>query len=272
MNGASQGIFMADFGRVSRKIMGVIDKLLCETFHKRTAQLPAGKYVSLCFDDFPKSAAKTAAPMIEARGWRATWYVSGSFMGTEDPNFGPLFDAEDLARLHQNGHDFGCHTFDHFDCRAAEADDIRAQCERSEAFLEQHGITEIKSFAFPFGAADLHAKSNMLRSDLALRGVKRGINRGDVDLGMLRACGLQDDCNGTDWAQAELNKLQDQDGWRIIFTHDVRAAPSPWGVTPDDFQAVLDHIERIGAEVITVGEMTDRIAAQAPASATNIAV
>ncbi|MEL6857219.1 MAG: polysaccharide deacetylase family protein [Pseudomonadota bacterium] len=262
---------MADLDYVSQKITGVIDKFLCEKLHKRTAQLPTGKYVSLCFDDFPKSAAETAAPMIEARGWRATWYVAGCFMGTEEANFGTMFDADDLAKLHQNGHDFGCHTFDHVDCRGAELAEIRAQCERSEAFLAEHGINEIKSFAFPFGSADLEAKRTMLRSDLALRGVNSGTNRGEADLGMLRACGLQDNCDGTGWAKAELDKLEDRDGWVIIFTHDVRSAPSAWGVTPDDYQDLLDHIERTGAEVVTVGEMTDRIAAQAQANDANVA-
>ena len=257
---------MTDLDYVSQKITGVIDKFLCEKFHKRTAKLPAGKYVSLCFDDFPQSAAQVAAPMIEARGWRATWYVAGSFMDTEEANFGTMFSAEDLKRLHQNGHDFGCHTFDHVDCREAELEEIRDQCERSEAFLAEYGINEIKSFAFPFGTADLEAKRTMLRSDLALRGVKPGTNRGQADLGMLRACGLQDNCNGTGNAKAEIDGLAKTDGWVIIFTHDVRANPSYWGVTPEDYQDLLDHIERSGAEVVTVGEMTDRIAAQAQAS------
>ena len=70
---------MADLGYLSQKIGGAIDKILCENFDKRSRMMPAGKYVSLCFDDFPQSAARIAAPLIEKRNWRATWYVSGAF-------------------------------------------------------------------------------------------------------------------------------------------------------------------------------------------------
>ncbi|MEL7540008.1 MAG: polysaccharide deacetylase family protein, partial [Pseudomonadota bacterium] len=181
------GCFMADLGYLSQKIGGAIDKILCQNLDKRSRAMPAGKYVSLCFDDFPQSAARLAAPMIEKRDWRATWYVSGAFEGKVTPEYGRMFDAADLQDLQLKGHDFGCHTYDHIDCRDASSDEIAAQAARSKAFLSAHGIHDTRSFAFPFGSVDLATKRLMGQAGPALRGVKPGLNSGNIDLNMLKA-------------------------------------------------------------------------------------
>lgn len=250
---------MTDLGYFSEKIGSAIDRVLCETFEKREEKLPSGRYVSLCFDDFPKSAVDKAAPMIEARGWRATWYVAGGFMGTDQPHYGTMFDAADLKSLVEDGHDFGCHTFDHIDCRHASAKEIDAQCRQNLDFLAAHGISEVNSFAYPFGTANLASKKNLSGDNLALRGVKPGINSGRIDLNMLKACGLQHDNGGIKRACQDLEALKQSEGWVIIFTHDVSAAPSPWGVTPAAYRTLLRAVEESGAEVVTVGEMVARM-------------
>lgn len=245
---------------ISEKIGGAIDKTLCEVFERRMCTLPAGKYVSLCFDDFPQSAAKNAAPLIEDRDWRATWYVSGGFMGQTDPHYGKMFDASDLERLRLNGHDFGCHTFDHTNCRQVDDNDIALQMQRNQAFFERHNIANVRSFAFPFGATNLSAKRQMAMAGQSLRSIQAGTNRDHVDFSFLKACGLQDDKGRTARALQELQGLKERDGWLIIFTHDVRDAPSPWGVTAEEYESVLDAIAASGADVVTVGEMVDRLA------------
>lgn len=250
---------MADLGYFSQKIRSGIDGILCRSMAKRTQKLPSGRYVSLCFDDFPQSAALTAAPMIERLGWRATWYVAGGFMDGEEDHYGTMFTEMDLKRLVHMGHDIGCHTFDHLNCADAKAEEILAQCDRNSAFLKAHGVKDIRSFAFPYGTASLASKKLMASTGLALRGVKPGLNQGEVDLNMLKACGLQEDQGGMIRALEELDQLRSNDGWLVIFTHDVREAPSPWGVLPEDFEHLLQSIQTSGAEVVTVGDMVKRI-------------
>ena len=250
---------MADLGYFSQKIGGTIDRVLCETLEKREYKLPAGRFVSFCFDDFPKSAVENAAPMLEARDWRATWYVAGGFLGKTEPHYGQMFDDEDLARLQRRGHDFGCHTFDHIDCRDASPEEIVAQCTKNMEFLAERGITDVSSFAYPFGAVNLAAKRTLAAADLALRGVKPGLNRGMVDLNMLKACGLQVETGGIDRALSDLETLSRTDGWLIIFTHDVCPTPSHWGATPQDYSQLLQAVEASGVEVVTVGDMVKRV-------------
>ena len=180
-------------------------------------------------------------------------------MNQAESNHGAMFQAADLQTLRRNGHDFGCHTFDHIDCRAASAAEIAEQGRLSAAFFQDHGIEDVRSFAFPFGSADLAAKKLLSSGGPALRGITPGVNRDDIDLNMLKACGLQHDQGGMKRALAELETLGEQDGWLIIFTHDVCDRPSPWGVTPADYADLLAAIDASGAEVVTVGEMVDRL-------------
>ena len=250
---------MADLGYFSQKIGDTIDRVLCETFEKRTFKMPEGRYVSFCFDDFPKSAAELAAPMLESRGWRGTWYVAGGLLGQNDPHYGQMFEDSDLQRLKRAGHDFGCHTFDHIDCSEATPELIEAQCIKNMEFLEARGITDVHSFAYPFGAVNLAAKRVLAPAELALRGVKPGLNRGTIDLNMLKACGLQENNGGIGRAMSDLETLQQSDGWQIIFTHDIGPSPSPWGTTQSDYSQLLQAVEASDIEVVTVGDMVKRL-------------
>lgn len=252
---------MVDLGYISRKMRAKIDGIVSRTLAKQPMQLPAGRYVSLCFDDFPKSSAETAAPMIEQLGWRATWYVAGGYLGTTHEHYGKMFDTADLFRLIRKGHDIGCHTFDHIDCANTDADELLIQCTRNQAFLSTFGVEEVHSFAFPFGAHDVASKKTLAPSRLALRGITPGLNFEIADFSLLRACGLQCDQKGLRRAMMELETLSQIDGWQIIFTHDVRDNPSPWGVTPADYASLLEAVQASGAEVVTVGDMVQRIRA-----------
>lgn len=250
---------MADLGYFSQKIGDTIDRVLCETLEKREFKMPEGRFVSFCFDDFPKSAAELAAPMLESRGWRGTWYVAGGLLGQTDPHYGRMFDDSDLTRLKRTGHDFGCHTFDHIDCREATPELIETQCIKNMEFLKAHGITDVNSFAYPFGSVNLSAKRVLAPAELALRGVKPGLNRGTIDLNMLKACGLQDNNGGIGRALSDLDALKRSDGWQIIFTHDIGPTPSPWGTTQGDYSQLLQAVEASDIEVVTVGDMVKRL-------------
>lgn len=245
-----------------RKVRRRIDETICLHADKRRRDLPSGRYVSLCFDDFPQSSAINAAPLIENAAARATWYASGALAGTKSEHFGAMFESRDLRQLIQMGHDIGGHTFDHIDCSRASELEIRAQCARNQAFLTAHGVAEIKSFAYPFGNVDLSSKRVLSESGMALRAITTGTNRGSADLGMLKACGLQDDQGGATRALHELARLKRSQGWLIIFTHDVRPNPSPWGVTPSVYEHLLKAVTASGAEIVTVADMLGRLSPQ----------
>ncbi len=251
--------FMSDRGALSKKLRNAVDGVLCQSLVKRPHALPSGRYVSLCFDDFPQSAAVNGAPLIEARDWRATWYVSGGLCGTEHERFGEMFTQADLRRLIRNGHDIGCHTFNHIDCSDASRAEIIGERERNAAFLSSFGVLDVQSFAYPYGAANLDCKRAMDSEAMALRGGKPGLNRGVADFNMLKATGLQTDRGGILRALEDLESLSNSDGWLILYTHDVQDDASDGGITPDDLDQVLQAIEASGADVVTVSDMVQRL-------------
>lgn len=250
---------MTSFTAIRQKLIRIVDQNLCRVFYRRNAVLPEGRFVSFCFDDFPKSSADIAANMLETRGWRGTWYVAGSFEGTVDPYLGKMYEQRDLERLHQNDHDIATHTFNHRDCTEIKIAEISAQWTRNDDYLKSRGIEEVSSFAYPFGEVSLSAKRAHAKYNCALRGSKPGLNQRSADLNLLKACGIQQNLGGTARAQRELEKLSRKDGWLIIFTHDVREAHSPWGVTPENFNELLTLVEQSGAEVVTVAQMMQRL-------------
>lgn len=224
---------------------------------KRT--LPKGWYVSICFDDFPKSAVTHGKPELDRRGWKATWYAAGGMMGTDHAEHGRMFDPGDLQALKGDRHDIGCHTFSHMDCAPASNEVVLRDLGRNHAFFRKHRLTRAKSFAFPYGRLDISSKRLLMRRMPALRGVRPGIHGGTIDRGLLKATGIEEHNGGTTLALNQLASLSGESKWLIIFTHDIAQTPSRWGCTPEDFVHLLDAVEKSGAEVVTVASMLDRI-------------
>lgn len=246
----------------SYKLIGLvhkIDRLATRHLQKRLMDLPSGRYVSLCFDDFPAISAGFAADRIEARDWRATWYVCGGLEGKFDPTYGRMFGPDDLERLRQADHDIGCHTFDHIECAEASLSEMQDQISKNQIYLKSRNCPPCSSFAYPFGEANLSNKRFMTEFGIAQRGTQVGLMRDKADLSMLPAIGLQDCLGGIGTAMHYLDQLSKSQGWLVIFTHDVRKNPSPWGVTPEDFETLLSRIEASGAKVVTVGDMVTRL-------------
>ncbi len=221
--------------------------------------LPRGRHVSICFDDFPKSAVTEALPALTRRGWKATWYAAGGMMGTDHHIHGRMFDAGDLQRLKREKHDIGCHTFSHMDCAPASDEAVLRDLGRNHAFFRKHHLPRAKSFAFPYGRLDVSAKRLLMRRMPALRGVRPGVHNDAADLGLLKATGIEDHNGGTSLALDQLASMKGDRDWLIIFTHDIADNPSRWGCTPRAFEQLLDAIEASGADVVPVSGMLERM-------------
>ena len=217
--------------------------------------------VSFTFDDFPNSAAGAGAQALERRGWRGTYYASGGFAGAET-HLGPMYDADDLARLHAAGHEIACHPVAHSDSAAAGAAATDADCARNRAFLKQAGHdAPLDTFAFPYGEAAVTAKPALLRRYRALRGVRPGVNRTGADRGLLKAVPLDGGEAGLERALDWIEDAALTPGWLIFYGHDVREDHGPWGCTPDFLETVCNAVARTRFDVATVRQALDLIEA-----------
>lgn len=210
--------------------------------------------VSFSFDDFPKSAATIAAPALEQRDWRATYYAAAGFAGGET-HHGAMFDTADLHRLTQAGHEIGCHTYGHIDCATAALADIMRDVERNARALSAMGYEgALDSFAFPYGEARPEVKRALGSRFSTLRGVRAQINRGNADRHLLNAIPLDGGEAGIQRAVEAAEALVHHPGWLVYYGHDVQDSPTEWGCTPEQFDHVCDAVERSGARVLPVAD------------------
>lgn len=199
-----------------------------------------GGVVSFTFDDFPRSARINGGAILEKFDKRGTYYAAMGLAGTASP-LGPMFDADDLRAVHAQGHEIACHTYSHRDCCRAAPNEIAAEIERNAAALAELIDAPLDNFAYPFGGVSLTAKNALAGRFASCRGTGRGLNQGTVDLADLLATSIY----GQDFDRDALCQLIDDaqaaNGWVIFYTHDIADAPSPFGCTPAQFQAIVAY-------------------------------
>lgn len=243
-------------------VAGKVKRFKARALARRPARLQLDRpLVSFSFDDFPRSAAREAAPRLEAKGWRGTFYAAAGMAGGAN-HLGRLYDLGDLHRLARTGHEIGCHTYAHPDASRIGADALSAEVERNARCLRLAGFDgALSSFAFPYGEATPEAKARLAPRFLAMRGVRPGVNRTGSDLNLLNAVPLDGGEAGLAAALRQLDAAARRPGWIVFYGHDVRDAPSEWGCTPAFFETVIEAVAGTGADVVTVSEGARRAGA-----------
>jgi peptidoglycan/xylan/chitin deacetylase (PgdA/CDA1 family) len=217
----------------------------------------AGPMVSFTFDDLPKSAATTGADILEAHGAHGTFYVSGGLVGVTTPEWA-AGDASDLLSLRRRGHEIGCHTFSHLDCGQAPAGLAAGDVERNLEALRALGAPEPRTFAYPYGDVSTPAKAALGSRFSLLRALHHGLIDRGSDLNQAPAVGIEGP-PGEQAARGWLRRALAQRAWLILYTHDVREDPSPFGCTPAALARLLDEALAGGAEIVTVAEGCRRV-------------
>jgi hypothetical protein len=94
------------------------------------------------------------------------------------------------------------------------------------------------------------------------RSVRRGVLRAGADLAQAPAVGLAG-AEAEDVARRWLQRAAAETAWIIFYTHDVRADPSAWGVTPEALARSIDVALGAGVEIVTAAEGARRMRADA---------
>ncbi|RZJ88309.1 MAG: polysaccharide deacetylase [Brevundimonas sp.] len=236
-----------------RSLKGKLRRRLAKLTHRDPARLRLDRpTVSFTFDDVPASAVHNAAPILEERGARGSWYVCAGLFG-QDGHMGRFADAGEIGGLVERGHEVGCHTYKHIDCARAHEDDLIADVERNDDILRSLGA-EPTHFAFPYGELSSRAKAVLGDRYGSLRGVQSGIVRDGGDRNQLPSVGVQGP-GGEAQGHAWLDRLAQGGGWLILFTHDVRETPSPFGCTPEALARLADSALKRGFAIRTVADV-----------------
>lgn len=214
---------------------------------------------SICFDDFPVSAAVNGARILEEHGVRGTFYAAVGLVGSIGPcgrNFAPT-DARFLAR---RGHEIGNHTYAHADCARTATNDAVSDIDTNGQTLLGLGCHgPIETLAYPYGETTGALKRQLADRFACARGVLPGLNVGRTDLMQLRAYPLFGR-GAIKRVHAALARAVEQKAWVIAFTHDVTESPSRWGTRASDLEALLQAAETLGVTVTPVREaLAERI-------------
>lgn len=246
---------MSDTYQPAGGLIGKVRRLAARAGSRRPIDIAITEpIVSFTFDDFPRSAALVAAPMLERRGWRGTYYTAMGFLSTTT-HLGAMMQRGDIEALHARGHEIACHTFAHLDASHSEPEVFADDCERNCAELMDLGILRPHtSFAFPYGEATPAIKQELQARYGALRGVRHGINRKGDDMNLLKAVALDGGKAGLDKALRAIHEARREPGWLIFYGHDVRDNPSDWGCTPEFLATICAEVDAQDLPVLTVGE------------------
>jgi peptidoglycan/xylan/chitin deacetylase (PgdA/CDA1 family) len=121
--------------------------------------------VAITFDDAYRSVLTEALPLLEARGWPFTVFVSTEAI---DAGYGGFLSWDELRRLGDHGATFGNHSVSHTHLVRRETDEtegawlrrITAEITAAAARLEDEvGAGLIPAFAYPYGEYTVEVKA-----------------------------------------------------------------------------------------------------------------
>jgi peptidoglycan/xylan/chitin deacetylase (PgdA/CDA1 family) len=249
-------------GRLSREHMPLHSwSKLQRYYRRRSASLvfrrplaihPSRPLISFTFDDFPRSALLVGGAILNSLGVAGTYYASLGLIGKKEAS-GQMFVADDLATLFGQGHELGCHTFSHCDSWETETKAFE------ESILENRAVlgrllpgAEFKTFSYPISLPRPHTKARTAAHFLCCRGGGQTLNAGRADLNQLSAYFLEKSRDRIQEIKEIIDRNQQVRGWLIFATHDISDSPSPFGCTPEVFEAVVRYAISSGALILPV--------------------
>ncbi|HEY3887837.1 MAG TPA: polysaccharide deacetylase family protein [Caulobacteraceae bacterium] len=242
-----------------RSLKGKLRRRLVRLAARRPAKRGPGRaMVSFSFDDAPVTAVSEGRAALESRGLHGTYFVAAELAGRTGP-MGLNASADALMQAAAAGHEIACHTYSHLDCGQADRAAIEADVARNSAALGAWGAAPATTFAYPYGDVSLAAKRALGgRYDL-LRGLHHGLVEAGTDLNQAPAVGIEGP-EGEVLVREWIDRAIERRAWLIVYTHDVVAAPSPFGCTPGALNRLIDHALAHQAEIVTVAEGARRLA------------
>ena len=238
---------------------GVLRKAARHHRSKPFAMGNATPLVSFTFDDVPDSAYSNGAAILEQYGLRGTFYIAAGTLGSVEKDW-RVIGQEQVRRLHEHGHEIGCHTFSHARVDQLGASGLEQECRRNRDRLRElcPGVL-VTNFCYPYGRASLPRKLELQKRFDSCRGIYEGVNAGIVDLGMLRVIELYDRTLTRDKLDRVLRDTRAGNGWLIFYTHDVAEPPSWIGASPRLLRQTIEAVQGANMQCLPIRDALDAI-------------
>jgi peptidoglycan/xylan/chitin deacetylase (PgdA/CDA1 family) len=232
-----------------------VNNRLARHLHSAPFRLPGtGPMVSFTFDDIPKSAATVGAPMLAEYDARGTFYISGGLVDQWSGHWTGA-SGDEIVGLHRSGHEIACHTFSHLRAIDLDAAAMTAENERNRRYFSALDPSiKIENFAYPYGLGSVARKRQLGKVFRSSRSIIPGVNSGTVDLQYLRSTPLIETNIDRDGVDRAFDEAVARNGWLIFYSHDVKAAPSPYGCSPALLRHALEAASRRKIPILSVAE------------------
>ena len=219
--------------------------------------------VSFTFDDFPRSAYDAGGTILRTHAFRGTYYAALGLMD-RTTTVGRIFSREDLLNLVADGHELGCHTFDH--CHSWNTapevfeKSIVANRRRLTELLPE---VQFKTLAYPISGPRPGTKRRAARHFPCCRFGGQTYNADVTDRGLLSAYFLEQGKHEPDAIKRIVDTNAEACGWLIFATHDVCESSSRFGCSPRLFEDIVRYASRSGARVLPVSDAWNLVCGRA---------
>ncbi|UOA10189.1 polysaccharide deacetylase family protein [Methylobacter sp. S3L5C] len=242
------------------RIQSRYQRTISDLFFKRSITMHnSAPYISFTFDDFPRSALDTGGDILLKFGLKGTYYASLGLMGTEGPT-GMIFSIKDLKEFFTQGHELGCHTFDH--CHSATTS---PQVFEDSIIKNKQTLTALfpganfRSFSYPNVGPRPGIKRRTRKYFDCCRSGGQTFNTDTVDLNLLKSYFIEHSRNNLDAIKYVIDQNSRANGWLIFAAHGISEVPSPYQCTPAFFEQIVKYCSDSGARILPVAEALDSI-------------
>mgnify|MGYP003385607330 CR=1 FL=1 len=242
------------------RIAGRYQRAVSEYLGRRHAAIVLDRpYISFTFDDFPRSALHTGGSILSQFGVRGTYYVSLGLLDSMAPT-GEICSLDDVNLVLAQGHELGCHTYSHRHAWDTPPSDFeRAILQNRQLLAELVPGAKFESLAYPIAGPRWSTKTCAGKHFRCCRGGGQAGNAHRVDLNHLKSFFLEKSRDDFGEVQRVIDANKKACGWLIFSTHDIDAAPTPYGCTPEFFGRVVRYSVESGAAVLPVARTLDRV-------------
>ncbi len=211
----------------------------------------AAGFVSIVFDDGRRSSYDIALPILDNAGLKSSHFIVTGRMGAGFPGF---IKTNEVLDIQSRGHEVGSHTRTHRDLTLLSASEQLSEISGSRQDLLNIGISEVKSFAYPFGSFNNSVVQTVKNSGyLGARATIDGDNLRNENPYLIKRESME--INTTlSKAKADIDKAIANKTWLVLTFHQVDTSGNQFSVTPQLFQGIVDYLK---AKNVTVRTFKD---------------
>ncbi len=207
--------------------------------------------VSITFDDGIKSTYENATPILDAAGFKGTFFLPSDRIIKE---FTGYINTSQVLDLQNRGHEIGGHTRTHPNLTLLSTTTALSEIKGNRDDLLGMGVKTVDYFAYPYGA--YNPTIEQMLKDAGFKGSRSsdgGYNFKDNDR---YALSRQSTVKTTTFNEVKsyIDKAAEDKSWLILELHAVDSSGETYSVTPAFFQSVVDYLKVKGISVVTFAQ------------------